>query len=233
MKRLVKLQSLLVIVVLLVLVSTASAASRTFTGTVAVEEKDTYTVPGIEAGTTVTVVCHDDGDGSPSYTNHSHLTVIGPLSEYLVSNECCGPDRTYTFVAPSTGTYTFNVMGWSGEVDYSLTVSYSGGQSEPEEVEEVIVPGCDTALPLNAKSVVGMFVTDTKLYWGPDMNTPTSVDVPVIPAGKTAWVLGKDASGEFYRVVWQCQKLWAPVASMGPNSDAVWHSHPLPTDVVE
>jgi hypothetical protein len=94
------------------------------------------------------------------------------------------------------------------------------------------VPGCDTALPLTSTSVVGAFVADTRLYWGASLAQPTDSTVAVIPAGKAAWVLGQDSSGEFYRIVWQCQKLWVPVDSMGPNYDAVWKGTPLPTGIV-
>jgi len=55
----------------------------------------------------------------------------------------------------------------------------------------------------------------------------------VLPAGKTAWVLGQDASGQFYKIVWTCTMLWVPVSTMGPNFDAVWNGAPLPTNVVQ
>jgi len=93
--------------------------------------------------------------------------------------------------------------------------------------------GCDNYIPLTSTSVVGAFVSETKLYWGPSPDKPTTSDVASIPAGKTAWVLGVDKSGEFYEIVWQCQQLWVPVASMGPNYDDTWHGWPLPTTVVQ
>ena len=51
-------------------------------------------------------------------------------------------------------------------------------------------------------------------------------------AGKTAWVLGMDASGEFYKIVFSCTYLWVPVQAMGSNLDDVWQGTPLPASVV-
>lgn len=90
-------------------------------------------------------------------------------------------------------------------------------------------PGCDMQ-PIPATAVGGSFVADAPLYYKPgDLVEPAAS----IAAGNTAWVLGKDASGQYYKILWSCDQLWVPVASMGPNYDAVWNGTPLPTGVVE
>ncbi|GAB4422474.1 MAG: hypothetical protein Kow00106_19610 [Anaerolineae bacterium] len=88
------------------------------------------------------------------------------------------------------------------------------------------VPGCDQFLPISASSVVGSFVADTPLYWAPGALTNPLI---TIPAGKTAWVLGTDASGQYYKIIWACSQVYVPVGSMGPNFDAVWNGRALPT----
>ncbi|HEX3052315.1 MAG TPA: hypothetical protein VHP83_16765 [Aggregatilineaceae bacterium] len=92
------------------------------------------------------------------------------------------------------------------------------------------LPGCDMGLPWSSDYVMGVFVADTTLAWGADQ--------PITPpltmqAGKTAWVLGQDATHEYYIIYWACSVLWVPVNSMGPDPEQLWNSRPLPTNVVE
>lgn len=96
---------------------------------------------------------------------------------------------------------------------------------------EVAVPGCDVLMRMPSNAVVGSFVADAPAYWAPGqlVENPTLT----IPAGKTAWVLGVDSTGEYYQIVWVCDYLWVPRGSMGPNYDEVWNGAPLPTDVVD
>ncbi len=101
---------------------------------------------------------------------------------------------------------------------------------EEEVVEVVPVPGCDLALTIPSTAVVGAFVTDGPTYYEPGKMTNPVV---TISADQTAWVLGTDASGAYYKIVWVCQYLWVPVGTLGPNYDAVWNGTPLPTGVVE
>ena len=92
------------------------------------------------------------------------------------------------------------------------------------------LPGCDTQIPIPSTAVVGAFTQTTPVYWAPGKMTDPVVS---IEAGKTAWVLGLDATGQYYKIVWVCDLLWVPVNTIGPNYDAVWNGAPLPTGVVE
>ncbi|MBI5957961.1 MAG: hypothetical protein HY866_04450 [Chloroflexi bacterium] len=109
------------------------------------------------------------------------------------------------------------------EVDW--TVNCTGG-------EAVEVPGCDMFINLPTTSVVGAFVSNAQTYWAADLNKATADPSIVIPAGKTAWVLGVSSSQEFYKILWSCTLLWVPTSTMGPNYDLVWNGKPLPTNVV-
>ena len=53
-----------------------------------------------------------------------------------------------------------------------------------------------------------------------------------ITAGNTAIVIGLDASGAYWKIIWECGTLWVPVETMGPNYDAVWNGAPLPAGTV-
>ena len=90
--------------------------------------------------------------------------------------------------------------------------------------------GCDAFVNIPDTAVGGAFVADAVINWAP--GKPTSPAI-TIEAGKTARVLGVDASGAYYKIIWQCQEVWVPVTTMGPNFDAVWNGAPLPTGVVE
>ena len=54
-----------------------------------------------------------------------------------------------------------------------------------------------------------------------------------IKAGNSARVIGLDASGQYYEIIWVCGYVWVPKATMGPNYDAVWNGAPLPVGVVD
>ncbi len=90
--------------------------------------------------------------------------------------------------------------------------------------------GCDAFVNIPDTAVGGAFVADAVINWAP--GKPTSPTL-TITAGNTARVLGMDASGKYYKIIWQCQEVWVPVATMGPNFDSVWNGAPLPTGVVE
>lgn len=95
---------------------------------------------------------------------------------------------------------------------------------------EASVPGCDTLMALNG-AVVGRFVTDTRAYYDPSANT---LIVPAIDisAGKTLYVFGEDSTHSYNKVLLQCQYVWVPIGTVGPNPDKVWNNTPLPTAIV-
>jgi hypothetical protein len=90
--------------------------------------------------------------------------------------------------------------------------------------------GCDVLMPIPATAVGGAFVADAPTYWAP--GEPTNPLV-TIKAGNTARVIGKDASGQYYKIIWVCDFLWVPVNTMGPNYDSVWNGAPLPNEIVQ
>jgi len=106
-----------------------------------------------------------------------------------------------------------------------VTVKIVRGPAEPTPS-----PGCDVLLPIPATAVGGTFVADAPLYWAPGKLTSPLV---TIAAGNSARVLGLDATGQYYKIIWVCDFLWVPKATLGPNYDAVWNGAPLPTGVVE
>ena len=85
-------------------------------------------------------------------------------------------------------------------------------------------------VPIPASAVVGRVLQDTLVYWAP---RPDALVPIVLPADKTVWVLGLDASGRYYKIAWVDVYLWVPREALGPNTDAIWQGAPLPTAVVE
>lgn len=112
-------------------------------------------------------------------------------------------------------------------MDY-VSASWQVSCTPASDVE--VLPGCDALLPIPSTAVVGAFVADAPTYWQPGKLTNPLV---TIEAGNTAWVLGKDVSGTYYKIIWVCDYLWVPVNTIGPNNDAVWRGTPLPVGVVE
>jgi len=104
------------------------------------------------------------------------------------------------------------------------------GSDSPVSDQPAVIPGCDVRMWKPANAVVFQFTAPADLYWSPDnLITP----LITLPAGKTAWVLSLDSTGQFYQIIWGCQYLWVEANNVGPNPDDVWHNAPLPSFVVE
>ncbi|MCK6580392.1 MAG: hypothetical protein L6Q98_20045 [Anaerolineae bacterium] len=88
----------------------------------------------------------------------------------------------------------------------------------------VTAAGCSLALP--SGSVVGEAPLGAPIYYAPGQVTRMTLN----PG--TYWVIGMDASGEYYKIVLACQYVWVPVASMQPSYQAPQNGAPLPTRVV-
>ncbi len=89
---------------------------------------------------------------------------------------------------------------------------------------------CNDTMPIPEWAVGGAFLSDAVLYWAPDASKATEY---VITAGNTARVLGLDETGQFAKIIWECDMLWVEASTLGPNNDAPWYGAPLPTVVVD
>ena len=128
--------------------------------------------------------------------------------------------------APAYNPITYQIISSAGnnlpeQIAFTATGTCAG-------LPTYAVPGCNAQIAIPATAVGGAFVGDAPVYWKPG----ESIGV-TIPAGNTALVIGKDASAQYYKIIWNCDFVWVPVGSMGPNHDAVWNGAPLPTGVVE
>lgn len=131
-----------------------------------------------------------------------------------------------SFYAAKTGWYTV----WASSFDYAVGYDYGTGAGPYNLTltgEFVGMPGCDQFMPLD-KAVGGKFVAPAMAYWAPGEPTDVTFD-----PGTSVLVLGTDASGAYYQVVFACDLLLVPVESLGPNYDEVWQGMPLPTAVYE
>ena len=185
------------------------------------------------AGDTITLVAMYAGDG----TVPPGSTIALWMNSGIVSQTSLPGEINYTFSEDTTLPPGGDpVLGWEALdatpslVDTNWDVSCSAAGAGEQAINGVPVPGCDTRMRLTSDAAVGAFVADTDVFWGPDANANTEI---TLPAGKTAWVLGMDKTGTFYKFIWNCTYLWTPVNTMGPNFDNVWNGTPLPTSVVE
>ena len=140
---------------------------------------------------------------------------------------------------PAYNPITFQAISLAGngldeEIGFEAVGECEGlpyyGETGVEPSEKVRVPGCVTRVNIPETAVVGAFASTTAVYWKPGSLVNPEVE---IEQGKTAWVLGMDANGQYYKILWSCQYLWVPVGTVGPNFDMVWKGTPLPTNVVE
>ncbi len=192
-------------------------------------EKENYRVSLIpsdddsEGEDIVCVVCYD-ADGNATDVDYFNIETSTEPTEYI--NEC---DTIKGFSEnPADSVKLGDPTSYPSEGENSAQGLAQCEAAMAPEIPEP-VPGCDQFLAITDSAVVGSFVSTTNAYWAPGEVSP---DV-VIEAGKTAWVLGVDESGEYYKIVWACSTLWVPVETMGPNYDDVWNGTPLPTEVVE
>ncbi|HVU10408.1 MAG TPA: hypothetical protein VHD90_03980 [Phototrophicaceae bacterium] len=116
------------------------------------------------------------------------------------------------------------------EVVYSSTLTFTCGD---DGVAILSLPpssgSVGSCLDVPVGSVVGRFTSDAVLEWAPGKDTQPNA---VVPSGEAAWVVGVDATGAYYKIIWACTYRWVPVGTMGPNYDDVWRGEPLPTNVV-
>ena len=143
-----------------------------------------------------------------------------------------------TASVPGTLTYTFTqdtkLAGYPA-LEWGLELPLTDAQLIPLNMKwtascsNVPLAGCDALMNIPRTAVVGAFVAGAPLYWEPGQLVQPYTE---IAAGSTAWVLGVDESGEYYKIIWGCDLVWVPAGTMGPNYDAVWNGRPLPTGVV-
>ncbi len=140
--------------------------------------------------------------------------------------------------ASGIGLYVENGLGTNATETYDARGNYAvpasvgnscAVQYNPSATFSGTAAGCDVMMPMTADAAVGSFVANADVYAEPgNLVTPAIT----LPAGKTAWVLGVDSSHQYYKIVWSCSLLWVKTSTMGPNYDAVWQGHPLPSGVV-
>lgn len=188
-----------------------------------------------------------------------NISVTGPPTPFVGGLVYLKQGQTITLVAQfpidMVASYLSVQLLETGETrtrgpEYATTMSFSAwetghyaleytfGDGDPRITSEVLSqttltlscgdPGCDAYMDIPETAVGGTFVADAPVFWAPG----ELIDV-VITAGNSARVLGVDASGEYYKIIWVCDYLWVPKSSLGPNYDAVWNGAPLPTEVVE
>lgn len=141
------------------------------------------------------------------------------------------PGITYlTFELPGPGTWSNLTLEWSRDslpYDQSMFSFTVDGCSETAPEPEP-VPGCDVLVAIPPSAVGANFVADARVYW-----KPGEITEHVLPEGTHVRAIGKDATGEYYQVLYVCDFLWVKAETLGPNYESPWNGAPLPTVVVE
>ncbi len=196
-----------------------------------------------------TVSCGQDGDIYVDATDlhyEYNLPADASLDVYITVNGVTNFDHTES--APSgagSGTIAdyFNGVSASYPLTYSLrydtvigkavvynsTITFRCGEDGPGTPSLPGAGGTGSCIDVPDGSVVGRFTSDAVLEWAPGKDTEPNA---VVPAGESAWVLGVDSTGAYYKIIWSCAYRWVPVGTMTPNDDAVWRGQALPTNVV-
>lgn len=172
----------------------------------------------LEAGTLVTIVAEQSNPTCRAEGNLHFGSCEGPLVAQAIGT---GSGQT-TLVIDEGGTYELCIGGSSdgcGETTVTVT-AYSACSRPP-------IAACPLTIPSSA--VMGTFTSTTRLYYSPEK---VIVPAATLSAGQSAYVLGVDSTGAYYKIIWVCQYLWVPVETIGPNYDTVWGGRPLPTDIV-
>ena len=163
------------------------------------------------------------GYGMPVIPSQPEGTIIGSYA-YVGETPPSAADTAEFFVL-----YECSDSGANTVLD-TCYGPYGTCPQTAQQALAITAPGCDVLMPIPATAVGGTFVADAPVYWKPGELTSPLV---TIAAGNSARVIGQDASGQYYKIIWVCDFVWVPKATMGPNYDAVWNGAPLPTAVVE
>lgn len=129
-----------------------------------------------------------------------------------------------------TGTITLVHNGPGSPAVYNVTCTASATPVvTPIVTPVVIAPPVQQCLVIPVGSVVGRLSQTAQIYYEPGNASPGLF----LPGGTAYWIVGIDATGEFYKVVLACQFVWVEADLMGPNFDSPWFGRPLPTNVVQ
>lgn len=227
-------------------------SSETFNGTLSPDDPYHDYVVYLTAGDTIIIEvdCPSGSEIDPYlqvYDSHSTMLDFDDDDDTL----CDRYGSLLVFTAPAAGEYTIRVTDFifaeTGDAvcgdgiegicfgDYILRITgeftWPGEEpSVPEPAEAPSAPPSCRLIRLPNGSVVGTFLADAVAHWAPGKMTEPHV---VFSAGKTAWVVGMDETESYYKIAYMCDWLWVPVASMGPNYDAVWNGTALPTTIAK
>ncbi len=163
------------------------------------------------------------GYGMPVDPDQPEGTIIGSYA-YVGETPPSAADTAEFFVL-----YECSDSGANNVLD-TCYGPYGACPQTAQQALAITAPGCDVLINIPSTAVGGTFVADAPVYWEPGELTSPLV---TIPAGNSARVIGLDSTGEYYKIIWVCDYVWVPRATLGPNYDAVWNGAPLPTAVVE
>ncbi len=187
----------------------------------------------LPAGATITVTMttgeHGGGEGGPAHravsTTGGTRMAIQDGGHMLIFDVAYVSPHVISYTLTEDSSEIFVLMEWEyyGDPANSYTVTASG-------CEDTSVAGCDALISIPSQAVMGLFTSDATVYWAPETGAATEL---TITAGKTYRVTGQDATGQFRQIILECQFVWVPFNTVGPDPEPLWGSAPLPTTVVK
>ena len=77
-------------------------------------------------------------------------------------------------------------------------------------------------------SVMGRMLSTVIVYQDPNTINPLFYAIQ----DRRVWVLGPDPSGQFYRIIYNHQRVWVLAAALSTDPDSPWNNAPLPTTLL-
>jgi len=77
-------------------------------------------------------------------------------------------------------------------------------------------------------SVMGRLLSTVIVYQDPNTINPVTYAIQ----DRRVWVLGPDPSGQFYRIIYNHQRVWVLAGALGTDPDSPWDNAPLPTTLL-
>lgn len=137
-------------------------------------------------------------------------------------------DASVQYVAEHTITFEFDEA--TTNIQLILDWQVNGDPANTYVVTSSDCGGCDTLIPIPASAVGGKFTENSELYWMPGEVVAPAI---VMEIGKNVRVIGLDASGDYYKILYGCTFAWVRAGTIGPNPESPWNSAPLPVDIVD
>lgn len=172
------------------------------------------------------------GGGGAIDTKVNALDSHGTLLGAAFFSSLAGPiqNGSISYSQQPVGKVTFELR-WLGLATGEDRTAQGGGGLLLDTITVPVLcrAGCDALIAIPSTAVMGKFLTDAPLYSAPGQLISPAM---TITAGKTYLVIGMDATQRYYEILLQCQFVWVPANTVGPDPEPLWGGRSLPGSVI-